>query len=77
MLSGLIKTGMSLELSALNIILFFYLGSLTVKQIHVISELVSKKVKVKVTQWCPTLCNSMDCNPPGFSVCGILQARIL
>ena len=23
------------------------------------------------------LCNSMDCNPPGFSVHGILQARIL
>ena len=25
----------------------------------------------------PTLCNSMDCSPSGFSVCGILQARIL
>ena len=25
---------------------------------------------------CPTLCNSVDCNPPGFSVHGILQARI-
>ena len=24
-----------------------------------------------------TLCNSMDCNPPGSSVRGILQARIL
>ena len=23
-----------------------------------------------------TLCNPMDCNPPGSSVCGILQARI-
>ena len=23
------------------------------------------------------LCNSVDCNPPGFSVHGILQARIL
>ena len=23
------------------------------------------------------LCNPMDCNPPGFSVFGILQARIL
>ena len=28
-------------------------------------------------QWCPTLCNSMDYSPPGFSVHGILQARIL
>ena len=24
-----------------------------------------------------TLCNPMDCNPPGFSVHGVLQARIL
>ena len=30
------------------------------------------KVKVKVTQSCPNLCNSMDC-----IACGILQARIL
>ena len=28
-------------------------------------------------QSCPTLCNPMDCNPPGSSVYGILQARIL
>ena len=26
---------------------------------------------------CPTLCNPIDCSPPGFSVHGILQARIL
>ena len=26
---------------------------------------------------CPTLCDPMDHNPPGFSVHGILQARIL
>ena len=26
---------------------------------------------------CPTLCNSMDCRPPGSSVHGIVQARIL
>ena len=30
-----------------------------------------------VTQSCPTLCNPMDCRPPGSSVHGILQARIL
>ena len=29
------------------------------------------------TQLCPTLCNPMDCRPPGFSVHGILQARTL
>ena len=32
---------------------------------------------VLVTQLCPTLCNPMDCSLPGFSVHGILQARIL
>ena len=32
---------------------------------------------VLVTQLCPILCDSMDCNMPGFSVHWILQARIL
>ena len=31
----------------------------------------------KMLQLCPTLCNLMDCSPPGSSVPGILQARIL
>ena len=35
------------------------------------------KVKVKVAQSCPTLCDPMVCSPPGSSVHGILQARIL
>ena len=35
------------------------------------------KVKVLVTQSCPTLGNPMDCSPPGSSVNVILQARIL
>ena len=30
-----------------------------------------------VAKLCPTLCDPMDCNSPGSSVCGILQARIL
>ena len=34
-------------------------------------------IKGEVTQSCPTLCNPMDCNLLGFSVHGILQARIL
>ena len=32
---------------------------------------------VLVAQWWPTLCNPIDCTPPGSSVHGILQARIL
>ena len=31
----------------------------------------------QLLQSCQTLCNSMDCSPPGSSVHGILQARIL
>ena len=34
-------------------------------------------VKVKITQSCLTLCNSMDCSLPGSSFHGILQASIL
>ena len=30
-----------------------------------------------VAQSCPTLCDPMDCSPPGFSVRGVLQAGIL
>ena len=30
-----------------------------------------------VTQSCPTPCDPMDCSPPGSSVYGILQTRIL
>ena len=34
-------------------------------------------VCVLVAQSCPTLCDPMDCSPPGSSVHEILQARIL
>ena len=34
-------------------------------------------VCAKLLQSCPTLCDPVDCSPPGFSVHGILQARIL
>ena len=30
-----------------------------------------------ITQSCLTLCDPMDCSPPGSSIHGILQARIL
>ena len=35
------------------------------------------KSESEVTQSCPTLCNPMDCSPPGSSVHGIFQARVL
>jgi len=34
-------------------------------------------VVVLVAQLCLTLCDPMDCGPPGSSVHGMLQARIL
>ena len=36
-----------------------------------------KVLAMSVTQVCPTLCNPMEYNPPGPSILGILQARIL
>ena len=38
---------------------------------------IAVKVKVLVSQSCPTLSDPMDCSSPGSSVHGILQARIL
>ena len=35
------------------------------------------KVKVSATQLCLTLCHCVDYSPPGSSVHGILQVRIL
>ena len=34
-------------------------------------------MKLLVTQSCLTLCNPKDCSPPGCSVHGIFQARVL
>ena len=44
---------------------------------HNLGSRRKRPAKVKVTQLCPTLCNPMDCNPPGSSVHGILQTGIL
>ena len=44
----------------------------TTPQLHSSHMLASE-----IAQLCPTLCDPMDCNLPGSSVHGILQARIL
>ena len=41
------------------------------------NTLCKVKVKVLVIQSCLTLCDPMDCSPPGSSVHGIFQARVL
>ena len=38
---------------------------------------MKEKSESEVTQSCPTLSNPMDCGPPGSSVHGIFQARVL
>ena len=38
---------------------------------------VMGRKKMLITQSCLTLCDPMDCNPPGSSVHGILQVRTL
>ena len=38
---------------------------------------MSVRMHAKLLQWCSILCAHMDCSPPGSSVYGILQARIL
>ena len=35
------------------------------------------KSESEVTQSCPTLSDPMDCSPPGSSIRGIFQARVL
>ena len=44
---------------------------------HFLLQCMKVKSESEVAQLCPTLCNPMDCSPPGSSVHGILQARIL
>ena len=40
-----------------------------------LSNLLKKKKKALIIQSCPTLCNSMDCSPPGSSVHGDLLGK--
>ena len=37
----------------------------------------SLRKKLKLTQSCTTLCDLMDCSPPGSSIHGVFQARVL
>ena len=43
----------------------------------VVCMFIKVEVKVLVAQLCLTLCDPMDCSPPGSSAHGILQARVL
>ena len=42
---------------------------------HFLPQCMKVKGENDVAQLCPTLCDPMDCSPPGSSVHGICQAR--
>ena len=44
---------------------------------HFLLQCMKVKSESEVTQSCLTLSNPMDCSPPGSSVHGIFQARVL
>ena len=44
---------------------------------HFLLQCMKVKSDSEVTQLCPTLSDPMDCGPPGSSVHGIFQARVL
>ena len=44
---------------------------------HFLLQCMKVKSKSEVAQSCPTLSDPMDCSPPGSSVHGIFQARVL
>ena len=44
---------------------------------HFLVQCMKVKSESEVAQSCPTLHNRMDCGPPGSSVHGIFQARVL
>ena len=44
---------------------------------HFLLQCLKVKSESEVAQSCPTLSNPMDCGPPGSSVHGIFQARVL
>ena len=44
---------------------------------HFLLQCMKVKSESEVTQSCPTLRDPMDYSPPGSSICGIFQARVL
>ena len=44
---------------------------------HFLPQCIKVRSESEVAQSCPTLRDPMDCSPPGYSVHGIFQARVL
>ena len=54
-----------------------YPGKNTGVGCHFLLQCMKVKSESEVTQSCPALSDPMDCSPPGSSVYGIFQARVL
>ena len=61
----------------LKVGILFCVGSAECFKLLQTSQVTLPQLVSSVTQLCLTLCNPMNCSPPGFSAHGILQARIL
>ena len=44
---------------------------------HFLLQWMKVKSESEVTESCLTLCDPMDCSLPGFSIHGVLQAKVL
>ena len=52
-------------------------GKNTAVGCHFLLQCMNAESESEVTQSCPTLSDPMDCSPPGSSIHGIFQARVL
>ena len=53
------------------------LGKNTGVDCHFLPQCMKMKSESEVVQLCPTCSDPMDCSPPGSSVHGIFQAKVL
>ena len=67
---GTLKSSPTPRFKSINSLVLSFLYSPALTFIHAAAA-------AKLLQSCPTLCDPIDSSPPGSSVPGILQARIL
>ena len=74
--SACLKTSLPLSPGCLHLLMLMPTGCRSPRGRATLHS-VGLCVRAKSLQLCLTLCNPMDCSPPGSSVHGVLQARIL
>ena len=68
---------LSLDIPYICIYILYWYFSFWLTSLGIIGSSFIHFISVLVGQSCPTLCDPMYCSPPGSSVYGIFQARIL